>query len=281
MKKIIALLILGLLLGLPLNGYPQERNPQALKALKALKQKIGNGFSVEWSEDGSRIIGLEMAEWSEKQSRKIPSLSLPEEVIGTPEEIATVFLKKNSELFQIHKDLADFRVENAQQQDEYTYYVHLQQIFDGLPVLDSGIGVVMDIRDSRFTLKGITSVISGYEPNINISTTPMLSEQEAITIAKQDTLKNHMVIFDKSGKRKVLGAEQRMLPIETSPHPERVIHISENEEPILVYRFRVEAAGGLVALEYLIDANTGTIIIAANTQQTALEKATHLAQSDE
>lgn len=108
----------------------------------------------------------------------------------------------------------------------------------------------MDMRDSRFTLKGITAVISGYEPDINISTTPMLSEQEAIAIAKQDTLKNHMVIFDKWGKRKVIGPEQRKLPIEASSHPELVIHISEQEEPMLAYSLHVSAAGELEHLSF-------------------------------
>lgn len=271
-QKIIAVSALGLLLSLPTSSFAQERNPQTLKALETLKQKIGNNFRVEWSEDGSRIIGLEMAEWSEKQIKKVPSLSQPQEVIGTPEEIAITFLQNNSELFQVPKDLADLRREPIKEGMPGEYSVELQQTYDGLPVLERGIYINMNLKGTRFTFKGVESVISDYVPNINISTTPLVSEQEAIAIAKQDTLQHHMVTFDKSGKQKALAAEQRKLPIKTSPHLERVIHVSEQEEPILAYRFRVEAAKGLVALEYLIDANSGTILRAGGTRQYASGK---------
>lgn len=262
-RKIIAASALGLLLGLPLNGYPQERNPQALKALEALKHKIGDGFRVEWSEDGSRVIGLETAEWSETQSKKVASLSLPEEISGTPEEIAIDFLQNNSELFQINKNLVDFQLENAQQHDEYTYYVHLQQTIDKLPVLNRGIGISIDMRDSRFTLKGVTSVISHYEPNTNISTTPMLSEQEAIAIAQKNAAQHPIRRRDKSGHLYTVSPTVREMRSLPAPKVTLAILVSNDEQPALIYRLRLKS------IQYTIDANTGDIISVGDIAQYA------------
>lgn len=254
--KIIAVSAVSLLLSLPSSGSAQERNPQALKALELLKQKIGNHFRVEWSEDGNRIKTIEMAEWNEKQIKKAPSLSLPQEVAGTPEEIATAFLQNNSELFQVPKDLADLYVKEVQDQSDGSYFVDIRQTFNGVPVFGGEIAIVVNLNDSRYTLKGIEFIRNDYVPNIDISTTALISKQEAIAIAKKDALQNPIIHRDKSGQsfRVIEFNKDNTAVISKEKNFKFGILITEQDEPVLVYKFF------LSSVQYVIDANTGTII---------------------
>ncbi|MGZ8190225.1 MAG: hypothetical protein ACXWTS_03240 [Methylococcaceae bacterium] len=252
LKQIMITASLAAILGFSITGYAQEPSPNMQKAFNALKQKLGDGWIIEWKEQrtGIKRIYKEHENWT--KSRKTPSPSMQ----GTQKDIAMTFLKENASLFQLPADIGDLRVLRADDDG----YVLFEQTFNGLPVFDRRIGVSMNLRE------GIYNVTNNYLPNINISTTPLLSEDDVIAIAQEDTLKNQMTTGDKSGGRNPIPIEEQKNPFTERPQLELGVYVTEKKEPVLVYKFILKALGDLVHTRYVIDANNGTIVHAGDSR---------------
>ncbi len=162
----------------------------------------------------------------------------------------------------IPTDLHDLRAE-SKKGDEGIVYIY--QTHNGLPVTHEG-GSDLSVDFTIDPKTGIENISSDYLPHINISTEPSISEDEVITIAKEDMLKNHMFWSDKSGiKHPVRIASQKNIfpeKIET----QLIVYVTDQGQPILVYRFDLRISD-LVATRYYIDANTGEILAAGDTGQ--------------
>lgn len=230
--------------------------PGVLQSLQTLKQNVGNSIRVEWDSDGTNITSIVRPDWSVEQTEKAPSLSRPSELVGTPLENATAFLKNNHELFQLPADIADLRVESVDGQGISEYVISMEQTLNGIPVFDRGVAVIVEPYDNKYTLKGVIRVNNSYIPNLNISTTPTLSENEVIAIAQADAIATPLYRPHSSAPKPPLFV--------TRPKLYLGIYAAPYKEPILVYRFMLNITeGGLHAL-YIIDANSGEIISASD-----------------
>lgn len=254
--------LLAIMLSFSISAYSQDT--ELLKSVNTLKQNLGVGWIVEWNEQGTGLQRIEKDKEIEiARKGKMVSLTKSDEMFGKPEEIAMMFLRNNATLFQLQSDISDLQVSSVRNQFANQYYVDIQQTYNGLSVIDRGIGVLVD------TKKGIEGIYNSYVPNINISTTPLLSEDDVIAIAQEHTLQNRMIVIDKSGKSHPLSFKQKQNPFTEKPKLELGIHVTQNNEPILVYRFNLKALNGQIFTNYLIDANNGQILFSKDTRQYA------------
>jgi Zn-dependent metalloprotease len=255
LKHTVIIASLGVILNFSVMGHAQEKDPSVLKAVIALQQRqLGSDFHIEWNKDGSGIDRIEKERNWTKNSQKSASLLK----LKKPEDIAINFLKENASLFQLPTDVGDLHVKGVQDmtvRGRGDYAVEIEQTVNGLPVINRGLAVFIDQID------GVYIVNNNYQPGINISTTPVLSADEVITIAKDDTLKNHMIMRGKSsGESFPITIEERKELFPEKPELILGIYIAEKKEPILAYSFTLKILGIRYILNYLIDANSGAII---------------------
>lgn len=240
-KILLFLVFVGVILILPKPAFSQEKNPEALKAVQKLKQRMGSNIKTEWR--GPNIVKLE------------GNLSLPSP--GTPEETAKQFLKENAAIFQMPSDLSDVEIERMREDkigDKHLgYYVRFKQTYKGLPIFKGG-GVGISLKQD----KSVSTVSSSYLPNIDISTTPTLSENEAIDIAKDDHKKNCQYREGKRAEYKSCAG----MEIIFKDNPYVQLGISEHGEKIyLIYKINLATEFPVYdSVEYVIDANSGTIL---------------------
>lgn len=98
---------------------------------------------------------------------------------GSPEAMARQFLTENRELFSMKSNLSDLRHAKTQTH-RGTHHVTFEQFYMGLPV--EGGEYLVHIREN-----GQIDMANGhYYPNIDISTTPSVSKEQAISVAKTD-----------------------------------------------------------------------------------------------
>lgn len=97
---------------------------------------------------------------------------------GTPENAAKAFITQNSALFGV-SNIGDLRV-FSQRQALGGHLIRFQQTFNGIPVKDGGIGIVMD-KDKRVIMAS-----GPFFRNININTTPGITAAQAKQFVNTD-----------------------------------------------------------------------------------------------
>lgn len=97
---------------------------------------------------------------------------------GTPEEAGRAFLAQNASLFGI-SDVNNLRVFN-QREALGGYLIRFQQTFNGVPVKDGGIGLVMNAN------KQVIMASGPFFRNITVDTQPTLSAEQARSAADAD-----------------------------------------------------------------------------------------------
>lgn len=224
----------------------EQADPQIKTGMEALKKKAETGWHFLWNSTRTRIELLQ---------GKIP-LATFSKTSDHPEKIAIDFLKENHKLFQMNSDLADLRIESAKDEGAGDYVIRLRQTFNGLSVFNGG-----QVKISINKNKEIYMLHNDYMPNIDISTTPSLSENDVITIAKNDVLQNYMYETDWKGRRPYSGAV--IYYINRPPQPKLGV-FNFHETPILVYNFYLEIQQPIMDLKYIVNANTGEIIESQN-----------------
>jgi Zn-dependent metalloprotease len=226
----------------------RSHNPQITKALEKLKEKARTGWGASWNEKRTAVRTLR-GTLPQAQASKISD---------PPDKIAIDFLKENRALFQMPAELDDLHVERSIE-GMGSYYVTLRQTYNGLPVFNGHVRVSIGVKQ-----KDIYLLHNYYVPNINIATTPLLSEEDVIAIAREDVLKNHMYETDKNGRKPYFG----QMAFRKNPHPELGV-FNLNESPVLVYKFYLDIWQPRSLLQYVINANTGEIIEAEDRLQRA------------
>lgn len=147
-----------------LQNFRQATGDQ-LNALASLKAATGApNMEVRWNDFGG----------SPDAMYDFASASLP----GTPEEAAKAFISNNAALFGV-SDMSNLRV-FSQKSALGGNLIRFQQTFNGIPVKDGGIGIVMN---------GSNQVIMASGPhfrNINVNTEPTLNAEQAKAAAAAD-----------------------------------------------------------------------------------------------
>ncbi len=101
---------------------------------------------------------------------------------GSPLDVFYGFMDRNKELFGLSDPRSELRIDRGDALDKKTGTRHpyFQQMYKGLEVFAAGIG-------AHFNREGVFDDISaGIYPNINLPSTPTISEAEAKRIVTQD-----------------------------------------------------------------------------------------------
>lgn len=260
LKQKMTIALLGVLFGFSILGYSQEQhNLDVLNAVNILKQKQGRDWVVEWNKQGSGVhrIYTKHRHWTKNSKSASPLIQ------ENQKAVAMAFLKENANLFQLPADLGNTRVLSADNHG----YVMFGQTFNGVPVFNRRIGVSFDVAGY------IYNVTNNFLLNINISTTPQLSVEDVIVIAQEDTLKNRMVMINKSREKSLAVIRNPNNPFLKQPKTELIVYVTEKEEPVLAYSFDVVVSviGGVIQTRYFIDANSGGILIAFDPNMYAFD----------
>ncbi len=163
-------------------GCPSE---EACKLWEEFRERYNITYAiVKWHKDVPRIAVLDMY------------LKLDKEVTSKDEAelVARSFLEENKDLFKL--DFRELRLWRVLE-DYNSFDVYYQQYYQNLTVEGARVSVLIH-------KEGVISVIgNGFEPNITISTTPTVSKEEAVEIAKKSyspmapnlsTAKNYPVV---------------------------------------------------------------------------------------
>lgn len=149
-----------------LSAQAQERPSEAKKAQwEQFKANEGNAWNIRWK--------------GQTGVPRVISNGLTKAYSGNPESIATQFLGEYRELFSMKEGLADLQ-HSKTQTHRGVYHVTLDQFYQGVPV--EGGEYKVHIRES-----GQVDMANGhYFSNINISTKPSISEDQALNTAISD-----------------------------------------------------------------------------------------------
>ena len=105
---------------------------------------------------------------------------------GTPEEAARAFVNDNAALFGI-SELNNLRV-FSQRQALGGNLVRFQQVFNGVPVSDGGIGIVMNAQNQVVMASG------PFFRDVAINTQPAISAEQATAAANADLNRFHVAL---------------------------------------------------------------------------------------
>jgi len=183
-----------------------------------------------------------------------------------PEAAARAFIANNAALFGI-SDMGTLALDNnvAALGGNLLYF---KQIYNGLPVSGSGIGVVMDGQ------RRVKMVSGPYQANLSLSIAPSLDGAAAVTAAQTD-LSKYQVQWA-SGVAAVLNPALDLLASQlgvlATPHPALNVYPTVGG-PRLAYTFLVFSRNPFGMYRYQIDAMSGQVLYREDTvryQQQAL-----------
>ncbi|NOZ82976.1 MAG: hypothetical protein GXN98_04080 [Euryarchaeota archaeon] len=139
--------------------------------VERFKAKYGGNFTiVGWDERNRRISSIYGWYYTGRG------------IIDTEakaEALAREFLEENLEFFKIN--LAGLRLRKAELDMRGVWIVDYDQYYRGIPVYGGWVRVILNNRSV------ITDVINNFYPDINISTTPKLSREEAVEVVASIT----------------------------------------------------------------------------------------------
>ena len=120
---------------------------------------------------------------------------------GTPEEAARGFVTQNAALFGV-TDTNNFRV-FSQTPALGGYLIRFQQVFNGVPVMDGGIGIVINRNNQVIMASG------PFFSDVSVNTQPGISAQQAKAAAEADL--NHFAANIPSAVSNLLQPAQTLL----------------------------------------------------------------------
>ena len=107
---------------------------------------------------------------------------------GTPEEAGRSFINQNAALFGV-SDVSNLRV-FSQRQALGGHMIRFQQTFNGVPVKDGGIGIVMNKN------KQVIMASGPFFRNVSVNTNPGITAQQARQYAEADLQQFHFALPD-------------------------------------------------------------------------------------
>lgn len=149
----------------------RQINGQQIAALDQLRVSTNaSNMQVRWNTFGGSIDAI----------YDFASESFP----GTPEEAGKAFVAKNAALFGV-SDINDLQV-FSQRDALGGHLIRFQQTFNGIPVKDGGIGLVMNANNQVIMASG------PFFRNISVNTQPSLTAEQAKAAADNDLNQFHV-----------------------------------------------------------------------------------------
>ncbi|MFH1855661.1 MAG: hypothetical protein ABH836_00340 [Candidatus Omnitrophota bacterium] len=202
---------------------------------------IGGGLSIT-PQDKQKMKGaIEKLKSVTKSTEERKTRKKGEGLLDTQkvlDETARNFIKNNQDILQADEtNLKLLRIQKVRSKA----YINYQQYYQNIPVYGAVVSVVLNEEGK------IPSCGSDYHKDINISSTPTLTEVQAQEIAKQDAQFN-------PAEDKVIMDELLILPV------------NENDayQYHLAYKLAVSKCSPPACWMYFIDAHTGEILVKYN-----------------
>jgi len=221
-------------------------SPAAKITLKHFIQQSNRNWVVRWSRSGTRVtslIGHRMQPLAQKgQASKIQGV-----------ERARTFLNSNTALFGLKTDLADLKL-LRKHTSAAGQHIELQQTYQGLPVENGRVKVNLD-REGR-----ILQVVNAYLPNIDISTKPTTSEDDAKKKAIERFLEEHAKQSIAKSKQKPPPLTHKELKLKEPAKVERIVFlVDEGQRATLAYKVLIKTESDGI-MEFVVDGQTGEIL---------------------
>ena len=150
-------------------------------------------------------------------------------------------------LFRLVPELKDLRLDvKATRNSPLSCRIVFKQRYENLPVFEGGITVHL-----RGTDKIIFLVYNHYLPDLDLSVTPTLTENDCIEIAYKYFIRNYHFPHGVTAKHMISNATEPQLKLGILEHDSR---------PHLIYKIILFFNSPLEIEEYMVDANTGNVL---------------------
>ena len=174
---------------------------------------------------------------------------------ATAEEAAFNFVSANPNLFK-GLDISQLRFNPHRSKPALGgQLVRLDQAINGVKVLHSGIGLVIDSNNR------IKAVMADYAPYIDVNMTSALDGTSAVAAAELDLAKNqkHIPAEMLEVLQPGFDALSKSLGVFATPHPEQII-VKSGGEHKLAWQFYYYSTNPFGVFKYVIDAQTSEVL---------------------
>ena len=164
---------------------------------------------------------------------------------GNPIAIARGFLDENRALFQLRSVADDLRfLRNEADKQLGWSHVRMSQVYQGLPVFGYQLIVHLDAQNQVVTVNG------HFRPNLDLDTTPKVSQADAEQLALDDLLNGQLQPDQRSRVKATILRDKTQL----------MIHVDQNDQPRLTWYVTIMTDSPLGQWRYFVNARRAQIV---------------------
>jgi bacillolysin len=240
LRLILALALLSAVVPLSLSAVarPEQVGPQA--AFNQLQARSNSALAVNWdarSNVPNFLTGHDPA-------TRLPYQPTAAE-LGNPIAIARGFLDENRALFQLRSVTDELRfLRNEADKQLGWSHVRMSQVYRGLPVFGYQLIVHLDAQNQVVTVNG------HFRPNLDLDTTPKVTQQDAEQLALDDLLNGQLQPDQRSRVKATILRDQTQL----------LIHVDQNDQPRLTWYVTIMTDSPLGQWRYFVNARRAQVV---------------------
>jgi Zn-dependent metalloprotease len=235
---IAALLLAVVPLSLGASARPEQAGTQA--AFNRLQARTDSALTVNWdarSEVPNFLTGLDAA-------TRLPYQPTAAE-FGNPIAIARGFLDENRALFKLRSVAEELQfLRNETDKQLGWSHVRMAQVYQGLPVFGYQLVVHLDTHHQLVAVNG------HFRPDIDLDTTPKVTQAEAEQLALDDLLNGQLQPDQRSRVTATVLRDKTQL----------MIHIDRNDQPRLTWYVTIMTDSPLGQWRYFVNARRPQIV---------------------
>lgn len=182
---------------------------------------------------------------------------------GSPEAVAMNFIAEHSGMLGV-ADPASLVLDELDSQEALGgHLLRFNQSFDGMPVVDAGLGVVLDGAGN------VRAVSGPFYGGLSVNTSPELSAEQALAAAAGD-LAPFALDLPSAALAELNPAYElieQQLGVLATPHPELAV-LPTADGGRLAWRFFKFSRNPFGMFQYTVDAHTGEILVRENFVRT-------------
>jgi Zn-dependent metalloprotease len=235
---IVALLLAVAPLSLGASARPEQAGTQA--AFNRLQARTNSALTVNWdarSEVPNFLTGVEAA-------ARLPYQPTAAER-GNPIAIARGFLDENRALFKLRSVAEELQfLRNESDKQLGWSHVRLAQVYQGLPVFGYQLVVHLDSQNQVVTVNG------HFRPEIDLDTTPKVSQADAEQLALDDLLNAQLEPDQRSRVTATILRDKTQL----------MIHVDRDDQPRLTWYVTIMTDAPLGQWRYFVNARRAQVV---------------------
>ncbi len=235
---VLALLAAAVPLSLGAAARPEQVGPQA--AFNQLQARSNSTLTVNWdarSEVPNFLTGLDPV-------ARLPYRPTAAER-GNPIAIARGFLDENRALFKLRSVAEDLQfLRNETDKQLGWSHVRMSQVYRGLPVFGYQLIVHLDTQNQVVTVNG------HFHPDIELDTTPKVSQADAEQLALDDLLNAQLEPAERSRVKATILRNKTQL----------LIYIDQNDQARLTWYVTIMTESPLGQWRYFVNARRAQVV---------------------